>query len=92
MGFTPVSCNLSVDHGNSWNFDYYGDNGWNSKGDNFYKIGNYNDALESYGKSLYHFTDVQSSVIEDHIGDTLFKLGQYERALEHYLAAQNYGS
>ena len=99
----PILADLAVDQGPSWSwgklnqnrYAIYGDFDnnesvqWLILGDDSYKEGNYNEALERYEHALIltnraNNNEILPSVIENHIGDTFFKLGQYKNALQNY--------
>ena len=104
MLIEPIIADLAVDSGSSWAYvrqqeaSYCPDSGrchkinWIILGDDSYKNGNYNEALENYANALEinKHDNLYTKVIKHYIGDTLFKLGRYEEALQIYKEIQEY--
>jgi len=98
----PILADLAVDQGPSWSFgkekqtkcpDINSDTydckiiKWLVLGDESYKCGNFNEALERYSNALALRGDnylLQRAVfiIKNHMGDVLFKQGKFEEATE----------
>jgi Protein of unknown function (DUF627). len=89
---SPAFCRLSIDSGPTWECTYSDCTGntWLVKGDEFYKSGNYIDALECYNNAIRRNNKEKSYyVVKNHQGDALYKLGYYENALENYNSTLN---
>lgn len=55
---------------------------WNNKGNELYKSGRYQEALEAYRKAIVLKPDYHSAFYN--MGNVLYKLGRHEEALEYY--------